>query len=94
MDTDSQSLAPLERELHDCTPIEKRQEWEMLRSKDCNDSFTAETCSNLVSNACCAKHQKKRVEREPGLLEEELRGTEMLHLCSKFYCCYDSKQQN
>ena len=81
-------LAPLERELHDCTPIEKRQEWEMLRSKDCNDSFTAETCRNLFSSACCANHQEHD-KSEPRLLEEEIRGTEILHLCSKFYCCYD-----
>ena len=33
------------------------------------------------------KHDK----RESGLFKEEFRCTEMLCLCSKTYCCYDSK---
>ena len=33
------------------------------------------------------KHDK----REPGLFKEEFRCTEMLSLCSKTYCCFDSK---
>ena len=32
------------------------------------------------------KHDK----REPGLFKEEFRCTEMLCLCSKTHCCYDS----
>ena len=32
------------------------------------------------------KHDK----REPGLFKEEFRCTEMLCLCSKTYCCFDS----
>ena len=32
-------------------------------------------------------------KREPRLLKEEFRCTEMLCLCSKTYCCYDSKSQ-
>ena len=36
---------------------------------------------------CTKKHDK----RESGLFKEEFRCTEMLCLCSKLYCCYDSK---
>ena len=35
------------------------------------------------------KHMKPD-KREPGLFKEEFRCTEMLCLCSKTYCCYDS----
>ena len=39
---------------------------------------------------CCDKHIKHD-KREPGLFKEEFRCTEMYCLCSKTYCCYDSK---
>ena len=39
---------------------------------------------------CCVVH-KKHDKRKPGLFEEEFCCTEMLCLCSKTYCCYDSK---
>ena len=39
-----------------------------------------------------SKH-KKHDKREPGLFKEEFKCTEMLCLCSKTYCCYDSKSQ-
>ena len=35
--------------------------------------------------------QKKHDKREPGFFKEECCCTEMLCLCSKTYCCYDSK---
>ena len=38
---------------------------------------------------CCTKHMKHQ-KREPGLFKEEFRCTEMLCLCNKTYCCYDS----
>ena len=31
--------------------------------------------------------------REPGLFKDEIRCIELLCLCSKTYCCYDSKKQ-
>ena len=43
-----------------------------------------------IPRTCCAVH-KKHDKREPGLFKEEFRCTEMLCLCSKTYCCYDSK---
>ena len=48
LDTDSLYSALSENELSDCIQSEKSQEWELLRSNDCNDSFTAEACSNFL----------------------------------------------
>ena len=92
VDTDSSYLALAEKELYDCIGSEKKQEWEMLRSKDCNDSFTADACSNICLRTCCAKH-RKHDKRQPGLFKEEFRCTEKLRLCSKTHCSYDSEQQ-
>ena len=41
---------------------------------------------------CCYKH-KKQDKRKPRLYQGEFRCTEMLCLCSKTYCCYDSESQ-
>ena len=46
-------------------------------------------CYAAKTGTRCAK-QKKHDKREPGLFEEEFCCTEMLCLCSKTYCCYDS----
>ena len=48
--------------------------------------------TTFFPRTCCSKH-KKHDKREPGLFKEEFRCTEMLCLCSKTYCCYDSKSQ-
>ena len=42
MDTDSLYLTLREKEQKDCIRPEMNAEWERLRSKDCNDSFTAD----------------------------------------------------
>ena len=89
MDTDSLYLALAEKELIDCIRPERKAEWEKLRSTDCDDSFTADASGNFFPRACCAKH-KKHDKREPGLFKEEFRCSEMLCLCSKTYCCYDT----
>ena len=89
MDTDSLYLALSEKELEDCIIPEKKSAWDLLRSKDCNDSFAANATDNFFPRTCCAKH-KKHDKREPGLFKEEFRCTEMLCLCSKTYCCYDT----
>ena len=39
--------------------MNKKQEWELLRSKDCSHSFTADACSEFFPRTCCAKHKKK-----------------------------------
>ena len=89
MDTDSLYLALSERELCDCIREECKVEWELLRIEDYKDVFTANATINLFPRTCCAKH-KKHDKREPGLFKEEFHCTEMLCLCSKTYCCYDS----
>ena len=60
----------------------------MLQSNDCVDSFTADAVANFFLRTCCVKH-KQHDKREPGLIKEEFRCTEMLCLCSTTYCCYD-----
>ena len=93
MDTDSLYLALAEEDLDDCFLPSKRAEWTERRSKDCRDDFRAVAKNNFFPRTCCSKH-KKHDKREPGLFKEEFRCTEMLCLCSKTYCCYDSKSQN
>ena len=89
MDTDSLYLALSEKELHDCIREESKAEWEVMRTKDCRDDFTANATTNFFPKTCCTKHMKHD-KREPDLFVEEFRCTEMLCLCSKTYCCYDS----
>ena len=40
-------LVLAEKELFDCIRSEKKQEWELLRSKDYNNWFTTEACSDF-----------------------------------------------
>ena len=89
MDTDSLYLALAEKELHECILPERSVEWEHMRGNDCSDEFTADATCNFFPRVCCNKH-KKHDKREPGLFKEEFRCTEMICLCSKTYCCYDS----
>ena len=89
MDTDSLYLALSEKELYDCIREESKAEWNLLRTEDCKDDFTANATTNVVPRTCCTKHMKHD-KRKPGLFKEEFRCTEMLCLCSKTYCCYDS----
>ena len=89
MDTDSLYLALSEKKLYDCIREECKNEWRILRTKGCKDDFTANATTNFFPRTCCTKHMKHD-KREPGLFKEEFRCTEMLCLCSKTYCCYDS----
>ena len=89
LDTESLYLALCEKELHDFIGEESKAEWELMRTKDCRDDFTANATSNFFPRTCCTKH-KKHDKREPGLFKEEFRCMEVLCLCSKTYCCYDS----
>ena len=90
MDTDSLYLALAAEDLDDCILPSKRAEWTERRSKDCPDDFRADAKNNFFPRTCCSKH-KKHDKREPRLFKEEFRCTEILCLCSKTYCCYDSK---
>ena len=49
MDTDSLFLALCEKELHDCIREKTKVEWELLRTADCNDDFTASATNQLLS---------------------------------------------
>ena len=68
---------------------ESKAERNLLRTEDCKDDFTANATTNFFPRTCCTKHMKHD-KREIGLFKEEFRCTEMLCLCSKTYCCYDS----
>ena len=78
--------------MEDVIVLEKRSEWDHLRSKDCNDNFTANATDNFFQRTCCNVH-KKHDKREPGLFKEEFRCAELLCFSSRTYCCYD-KQTN
>ena len=60
-----------------------------MRTEDYNDDFTANATTNFFPRTCCTKHMKYD-KRERGLFKKEFRCTEILCLCSKIYCCYDS----
>ena len=86
MDTDSLYLAIAEEETEDCMRPELKTDWEQLRSKHCSDGFTADASGNFSPGIYC--YGRKRYKREPGVLKEKFKCTEMLCLCSKSYCCY------
>ena len=60
-----------------------------MRTEDCKDDLTANATINFCPGTCCTKH-KEHDKREPRLFKEEFRCREMLCLCNKTYCCYDS----
>ena len=90
MDTDSLYLTLSEKELYDCIREKSEAELGLLRTEDCKEDFTANATNNFFPRTCCTKHIKHD-KREHGLFKEVFRSTEMLCLCSKTYCCYDSK---
>ena len=77
MDTDSLYLALSEKELYDCLREESKAEWELMRTEDCKDHFTANATTNFFPRTCCTKHMKHD-KREPALFKEEFRCAEML----------------
>ena len=87
-DTDSLYLAIAEN-ISDCITQEKAEEWSGIRKDDCIDEFEADSSGNFFPRTCCTTHAKLD-KREPGLFKEEFRATEMICLCSKTYCCYNS----
>ena len=88
MDTDSLYLALAEKKQEDCIRLERRAEWQRLRSNDCVDNFSADAVAKFFPRTCFVKH-RQHDKREPGLFKEEFRCTAMLCLCSKTYFCYD-----
>ena len=89
MDTDSLYLALAHENLYKCIQPEMRSIWNEMRSNGCTDFFHATSTSNFFPRICCDKHIKHD-KREPGLFKEEFRCTEMLCLCGKTNCCYNS----
>ena len=88
-ETESLFLALSEKELYDCIREESKVECELMRTEYCKDDFTANATTNFLPRTCCAEHEKHD-KWEPGLFKEDFHCTEMLFLCSKTYCCYDS----
>ena len=86
-------LSLYEKELYDCIREESKAEWDLLRTKDCKDDFTANAKINFFPRTFCTKHIKHD-KRELGPFKGDIRCTEMLCLCSKTYCCYDSIPTN
>ena len=58
MDTDSLYLALSQKELYDCIREESKAEWEIMRTEDCKDDFTANATTNFFPRTCCTKHKK------------------------------------
>ena len=63
MDTDSLYLALSEKVLYDCIREESKVEWELMRTNDCKDDFTANATTNFFPRNCCLEN-KKRDKRE------------------------------
>ena len=62
IDTDSLYLALAEKKLSGFIRSEKKQESEMICSKDCNDSFAADAWSNLFPRKYCAIQKKNMMK--------------------------------
>ena len=90
MDTDSLYLALATNVITDCIREDKLEEWSAIRKEDCRYNFEADSLRNFFPLTCCCTHSQLD-KREPGLFKEEFRATEMICLCSKTYCCYDSQ---
>ena len=89
MDTDSLYFSLSEKKLYDCIRKESKDEWELKRTGDCKDDFTADATTNFFARTCSTE-QKKHDKREPGFFKGDIRCAEMLCLCSKTYCGYDA----
>ena len=88
IDADFLHWALAEKDLYSCIR-EKKQDWELLWSKECNDIFTEDTYPNFFPPTCCAR-QREQDKREPVLSKKEFGPTEKLFFCSETYCFYNS----
>ena len=52
MDTNSLYLALAQENLYDCIRPDKKEEWETLREKDCDDSFRADASHKFFPRTC------------------------------------------
>ena len=83
MNTDSLYLALAEKELEDCIRPEMKAEREQLRTKGCNDCFTADAVGCFFSLECAVTSTKKYDKRETGIFKEELSCSESLYFVVK-----------
>ena len=83
-------VASAENNITDCIRQDKLSEWSAIRKEDCGDNFEADSLRNFFPRTCCSTHSQLD-EPEPGVFKEEFRATEMICLCSKTYCCFDSQ---
>ena len=90
MDTDSLYLALAENDITDCIRKDKLGEWSAIRIEDFRNYFDADSLRNFFPRRCCSTHSQLD-KREPRLFKEQFHATEMICLCSKTYCCYDSQ---
>ena len=58
IDTESLHLALAEKDCFDCIWREKRHYCKLLRSKVCNDLFTADARSSFFHRMCRFEHKK------------------------------------
>ena len=92
MDTVSLSLALSEQDLYVCIKPAMKKDQNFLRNEDCTIEFSANSPTNCFPHTCCAKHKKHdRHRRDPDLFKEGFCCTEMICLCSKTYCFFDSQ---
>ena len=89
MDTDTLYSALSEKELYDCIREKSKVEWEILRTEDCKNDFTANATTIFFPRTCCTEH-KIYDERKLALFKEEFLCTAMLCLWKERYCCDDS----
>ena len=72
MDTDSLYLALSAENFEDVVLPEKRDTWNVVRSADRIDTFTANAADTFFPRMCCNTH-KKHDKSEPGLFREKFR---------------------
>ena len=89
-ETVSLYLASSKQDLYDFIRTAMKNMWSSLRSGDCRDESSANSQTNSFPRTCCAKH-KNHDGRGPGLFKVKFGCTEMICLCSKRHCCYESQ---
>ena len=89
MDTDSLYLALAEKELYDCIRSEKSKSGNRYAPKTVM-ICSLQTLAAMSFPGRVVLNTKDMIKKEPRLFKEEIRCTEMLSLCSKTNCCYNS----
>ena len=90
IDTDSPYLALSEHDLYNCIRPAMKKSGALCEVETVRVNIQPPQQQTFSTRSCCAKHLKHD-KREPGLFKEDFRGTELISLLSKTYCCYDSQ---